>query len=112
MDNYQDWKPIYFNKTNSVNNENKEKQKKISQKIQNTEKYKLVLPKNFGNDLAKARTTKGFNRKQFANNLNMTEQIISLYETNKEVPNNATIAKMEKFLGIKLPRAEKVLIED
>ena len=44
---------------------------------------------------------------QLATQLNMQPQVINEYESGKAVPNNAVIAKIEKALGCKLPRAPK-----
>jgi putative transcription factor len=37
----------------------------------------------------------------------MQPAIINEYESGKAIPNNAIIAKIEKALGCKLPRAKK-----
>ena len=39
--------------------------------------------------------------------LNMQPQVINEYESGKAIPNNAVIAKIERALGAKLPRAAK-----
>jgi|TARA_B100000524_G_C23548315_1_gene333839 putative transcription factor len=39
--------------------------------------------------------------------MNMQPQIINEYECGKAIPNNAIIAKIERALGAKLPRAPK-----
>ena len=57
--------------------------------------------------ISKARTAKGLTQKQLATQLNMQPQIINEYESGKAIPNNAVIAKIEKALGAKLPRAPK-----
>ena len=36
--------------------------------------------------------------------------VINKWETNKETPNNSEIAKIEKILGVKLPRCKKVKV--
>ena len=46
-------------------------------------------------------------KKQLATQLNMQPAVINEYESGKAVPNNAVIAKIEKALGCKLPRAPK-----
>mmetsp|Transcript_16678 Transcript_16678/g.38231 ORF Transcript_16678/g.38231 Transcript_16678/m.38231 type:complete len:89 (+) Transcript_16678:335-601(+) len=42
-----------------------------------------------------------------AQQLNMQPQVINEYESGKAIPNNAIIAKIERALGAKLPRAKK-----
>jgi len=37
----------------------------------------------------------------------MQPQVINEYEAGKAIPNNAVIAKIERALGCKLPRAPK-----
>lgn len=57
--------------------------------------------------LMKARQAKGLTQKQLAQQLNMQPTIVNEYESGKAIPNNAIIAKFEKHLGVKLPRAPK-----
>jgi len=57
--------------------------------------------------MMKARTAKGLTQKQLATALNMQVQVINEYESGKAIPNNAIIAKIERHLGCKLPRAAK-----
>lgn len=46
-------------------------------------------------------------RSPFVQQLNMQPQVINEYESGKAIPNNAVIAKIERALGCKLPRAKK-----
>lgn len=57
--------------------------------------------------LSTARTAKGMTQKQLAQALVMDAKTVQEYEQGKAIPNNAVIAKMEKALGVKLPRAPK-----
>uniref|UniRef100_A0A7S3F1H1 HTH cro/C1-type domain-containing protein n=1 Tax=Haptolina ericina TaxID=156174 RepID=A0A7S3F1H1_9EUKA len=57
--------------------------------------------------IIKARNAKGLTQKQLAQQLNMQPQVINEYEAGKAIPNNAIIAKIERALGAKLPRAKK-----
>ena len=57
--------------------------------------------------ITQARNAKGLTQKQLATQLNMQPQIINEYESGKAIPNNGIIAKIEKALGAKLPRAPK-----
>lgn len=67
--------------------------------------------KAVGTDLKKAlqqaRQAKGLTQKQLAAQCQMQPQIINEYEQGKGIPNNQIIAKLEKVLGAKLPRAKK-----
>ena len=46
-------------------------------------------------------------QKELAKQLNVTTSVIIDYENGSVVPNNAFIAKMEKIMNTKLPRATK-----
>jgi len=72
---------------------------------------KFVAPANLGVLISQARTTNTKSRKNMANELGISEQVLARWETNKETPENKDIAKIEKLLRIKLPRAKKVKIE-
>lgn len=116
----QDWNTIVFNsKENKQKTEkNKEIQKKISQKVVNNEETKIVADKKLGQILSQARLAKGINKQSdFVNELNkvglnISVQIYSKWESNKEIPTNEQIAKMERVLSIKLPRNKKIKIND
>ena len=57
--------------------------------------------------ITKARAAKGLTQKALAASLNLQPQVIAEYENGKEIPNNAVIARIERALGAKLPRAPK-----
>ena len=57
--------------------------------------------------LQKARNAKGLTQKQLAAQCQMQPQVINEYESGKAIPNNQIIAKLERALGAKLPRAAK-----
>jgi len=107
----QDWKPVTFNTVS--NNQKKEAAKKIHSKKTNDdpEKVKMEPPKQLGQLIACARTSKNLNQKQLAGQLGISQQILSRWESNREVPSNQEIAKIDKILGVKLPRCKKVAIE-
>ncbi len=120
---HQDFKTVVFNskvKKDLENNKNEVK-KVISQKQVKTndnEVVKLESCKNFGQILSRARIAKSFSKqndfvKELSQkaNLNISVQIYSKWESNKEVPTNEQIAKMEKVLGVKLPRNKKIKID-
>lgn len=118
---HQDYKTIVFNsKDKKINDEKKrESQKKISQLTNNMENVKIESDKKLGQMLSQARLAKGFNKQSdfikeliTKTNLNISTQIYSKWESNKEIPTNEQIAKMEKVLGVKLPRNKKIKISD
>ena len=109
---HQDFKTVVFGNVNNSknNNSNKELSKKISQKL-TPENTIAVSDKQLGKTIASARTTKGLNQKQLAQEAGVSQQVLATWESNKQVPTNAEIAKLEKILGTKLPRNKKKTIE-
>ena len=57
--------------------------------------------------IQQARNAKGLTQKALAASLNLQPQVIAEYENGKAIPNNAVIARIERALGAKLPRAPK-----
>ena len=112
---HQDFTTIIFNSKSSKENKiiKKEKEKKISQKQISEEDTKIEADKKLGQILSRGRIAKGFNKQSdFVNELNKMKLNISLqiynkWESNKDVPTNEQIAKMEKILCVKLPRNKK-----
>ena len=118
---HQDYKTIVFNnKEKKINDEKKrETQKKISQLTNNMENVKIESDKKLGQMLSQARLAKGFIKQSdfikeltTKTNLNISIQIYSKWESNKKIPSNEQIAKMERVLGVKLPRNKKIKISD
>lgn len=121
---HQDFNTVTFNtKSEKAKKlETTESKKKISQKQVTTndnEIIKVESDKKLGQLLSQSRLTLGF--KTQANfikelnqktNMNVSPQIYSKWESNKEVPTNEQIAKMEKVLKVKLPRNKKIKIEN
>ena len=121
---HQDFNTVTFNTKSSKDKkqETAEIKKKISQKQVTTndnEIIKVESDKKLGQLLSQSRLTLGF--KTQANfikelnqktNMNVSPQIYSKWESNKEVPTNEQIAKMEKVLKVKLPRNKKIKIEN
>ena len=119
---HQDFKTITFNtkEKKAVDQNKKEVQKRISQKqvTQGTcdnEIVKVQADKKLGQLLSQARLAKGFKTQgdfikelNQKTNLNISPQIYSKWENNKEIPTNEQIAKMEKVLNTKLPRNKKI----
>lgn len=102
----QDWTPVIINKPKPVKNTiqtNHEPNPDVDVKIE--------APKNLGQQMCQARTTKSKTQKQLANELGIATQVISRWETNKEIPSNSDLAKIEKNLGVKLPRTKKIKVD-
>lgn len=57
--------------------------------------------------IMQARTAKGLNQKQLATLINEKPSVISDYESGKAIPNPQIISKLERKLGVKLPRPGK-----
>mgnify|MGYP003333481504 CR=1 FL=1 len=103
---HQDWNNITF--TNNADKKKKQDTaKKISQ-LRPDENMKMEAPSKLGQLICQGRTTKNKNQKQLAADLGISSQVLARWESNKEVPNNADIAKIERALGVKLPRVKKV----
>jgi|EP00769_Ergobibamus_cyprinoides_P001291 putative transcription factor len=58
----------------------------------------------FGLALQQARTAKGLKQKDLAVKLAVKPTVINDYESQRAVPDNRLIQKMERTLGVKLPR--------
>ena len=117
----QDFTIVTFNSNSDKERTQKTKeQNKInSQRVTNQEEIKIESDKKLGQILAQSRLSKGFNKqtdfvKQLngKTNLNISSQLYGRWESNKEPPTNEQIAKMEKLLGVKLPRNKKVKIDN
>jgi len=57
--------------------------------------------------IMQARAAKGMTQKSLALQLGCDAKTVQEYESGKAMPNNLLIAKMERALGAKLPRARK-----
>ena len=112
--NHQDWKPIILNSSNDKNNMNTKRENNLitSLHIADPETVKMEAPSNLGQLICQARNTNSKTQKQLASALGIAQSILSRWENNKEIPTNAQIAKIEKTLGIKLPRAKKVIVDE
>jgi len=120
---HQDFKTVVFNQKEkkAVDQNKKEVQKRISQKqvtqatLGDNEVVKVQADKKLGQLLSQARLVKGFKTQgdfikelNQKTNLQISLQIYGKWESNKEVPTNEQIAKMEKILCVKLPRNKKI----
>ena len=121
---HQDFKTVVFSQKEkkAVDQNKKEVQKRISQKqvsSNDNEVVKVQADKKLGQLLSQARLAKGFKTQgdfikelNQKTNLNISPQIYGKWESNKEVPTNEQIAKMEKVLTAKLPRNKKIKIDN
>ena len=107
MDN-QDWTPIVFNKPS----EKKGKEVTKSKYVPPPETIKMEAPKNLGQLICQGRAAKNKTQKLLASDLGISPSVLSRWENNKEFPNNAQIANIEKTLGVKLPRAKKTKVDE
>ena len=57
--------------------------------------------------IQQARTAKGLTQKELATQLNVKTTMISDYEAGRAIPNPQFIVKLERKLGVKLPRSKK-----
>jgi len=108
---HQDWDNIIIHNPLASKErvlEKKQQNKAFSQKEVGPEEAHLEASKLLGQLISQARTLKGKTQKEFATELSISSQILSRWESNKEIPTNAQIALIEKKTGIKLPRAKKV----
>merc|ERR1711920_562269 len=66
-----------------------------------------AIGRNFKVALMQARTAKKWSQEQLARMLNVKPNVITQYEQGKVVPNGQLIAKMNRVLGVKLPKIRK-----
>ena len=107
---HQDWKPIVFEKkTKPVKlpplSNNTSKATKIDNETEVFTHNKLDF--SFKKAIQTARLASKITQKDLATKLNVKPQVINSYESGKVIPDNAFIAKMERILKCKLPRAKK-----
>lgn len=78
-------------------------------KILNAEEDYLppTMPHDIRVALAQARNAKGWNQDVFAKMIQVPKSDVNAWEAGKSVPPGALFAKMEKVLGVKLPRPSK-----
>ena len=70
----------------------------------------LRAPPDLKSKIEQGRTAKKLTRDDLAKKMGVQSKVIMEYETGKAIPTNAFISKLEKELGVKLPRAKKVEI--
>ena len=108
---HQDWNIVKINNSN--------KTKKLEQQQQQPQPQqqpqmitKIIMKEPLGKLIAQARVITGKTQKDLASIVGISQQVLSRWEANKELPNNSQIALLEKTLKVKLPRTQKVYIKD
>jgi len=106
MIQHQDWNSVKF--TSAIPNNNA---KKVTFKKANIpEVIFMDAPKQLGQLISQARLSQLKNQKQFAALIGVAPQMLARWEANKEAPNNAQIASIEKLTKVKLPRCQKTVM--
>jgi len=107
---HQDWNSIKLN-TPALKNKDTNKKPHISaNKVNKVEK--VVMKEPLGKIIAQARVINGKNQKELASMIGVSQQILSRWEANKDLPTNSQIALLEKTLKVKLPRCQKVYVDE
>jgi len=70
----------------------------------------LRAPLDLKTKIEQARNAKKMTRDDLAKKVGVQTKVIMEYETGKAIPTNSFIARLEKKLDVKLPRAKKVEI--
>ena len=107
MSQYQDWNNIFFDKKNSNTNKNTNNNANINN---TSNEKKIDFPKELGKLIMQSRNALNKTQKDLSNDIGISQQILSRWESGKEFPTNLQIANIEKYLKVKLPRGKKILI--
>jgi ribosome-binding protein aMBF1 (putative translation factor) len=73
---------------------------------------KVIMKEPLGKIIAQARVINGKNQKELACMIGVSQQILCRWEANKDLPTNSQIALLEKTLKVKLPRCQKVYVDE
>ena len=104
---HQDWNSI---KINTSVKASVKKPQPSTNKVNKVEK--LIMKEPLGKIIAQARVINGKNQKELASSIGISQQILSRWEANKDLPTNSQIALLEKTLKVKLPRCQKVYVDE
>ena len=109
---HQDWNNITLNTNNkNTNTNNKNTNNKNTNTNTNTcNETKLDFPKELGKLIMQSRNALKKTQKELSNEIGISQQILSRWESGKEFPTNLQIANIEKNLKVKLPRGKKIPI--
>ena len=105
---HQDWNSIKLNAP-AVKNTTTKSHISVN-KVNKVEK--IIMKEPLGKIIAQARVINGKNQKELASSIGISQQILSRWEANKDLPNNSQIALLEKTLKVKLPRCQKVYVDE
>ena len=112
----QDWNPVNIgnktnpksnNKTNNTTNNNKDPKKILEEKCEEGIFNKPQVDLNLKIMIQQARMVKKMTQKDLSTILKIKHEIIRNIENGKLIPDNMTIAKLSRVLGVKLPRNKK-----
>jgi putative transcription factor len=79
-----------------------------ARKIEESEELKHAkVDKDLSKAIMQARMAKKMTQKDLATKINEKPQVVGEYESGKAIPNGQIIVKMERVLGVKLPRPGK-----
>jgi ribosome-binding protein aMBF1 (putative translation factor) len=106
---HQDWTIVALKNSNKTQ---KPLPPQPQQPQQPQQTIKVVMKEPIGKLIAQARMIHGKNQKELAAMIGVSQQFVARWEANKELPNNAQIALIEKTLKVKLPRSQKIYIDE
>jgi DNA-binding transcriptional regulator YiaG len=106
---HQDWNAIALNPKKNVKFDNTSNPNPNPKPIIVKQ---LVSSEPIGKLIAQSRLTLNKDQKQFAALLGVSQQMLSRWECNKELPTNAQIALIEKITKVKLPRCKKMVVSE
>uniref|UniRef100_A0A0A9WYM8 Multiprotein-bridging factor 1c n=2 Tax=Lygus hesperus TaxID=30085 RepID=A0A0A9WYM8_LYGHE len=117
---HQNWEPQVLRKTHEpqqakvarapTQNKNVQFAKKMNRVEAQVEAGSFELDNlgvNFKLALLKARTAKNWSQKELAEKINVKVAVITEYEQGKGTPDPAIISKLNRVLGVKLPKPKK-----
>ena len=107
---HQDWNSIKLNTPALKTNDTIKKPHISANKVNKVEK--VIMKEPLGKIIAQARVINGKNQKELASMIGVSQQILSRWEANKDLPTNSQIALLEKTLKVKLPRCQKVYVDE
>ena len=107
---HQDWNSIKLNMPALKNKDTNKKPHISANKVNKVEK--VIMKEPLGKIIAQARVINGKNQKELACMIGISQQILSRWEANKDLPTNSQIALLEKTLKVKLPRCQKVYVDE
>ena len=81
--------------------------KKYAQILDSEDTFVETVSHDIKIAIQKGRQANGWNQKQLAEAVRVKTDVIRNYESGKAIPNNGFIAKMERAMNTKLPRAPK-----